>query len=253
MDFEEENFFSEDGQAWTLRHYLCVGSTNDICRNLPAWTAVRADSQNKGRGRFGRSFISEKGGLWISATLPATGGHESWAGFSLRVGACLLRYLKSLGIPSARLRWPNDLMCGSRKVAGLLIEQPSNGMLIVGFGLNISNEPWSQDASLRATATNLAEWIVPPDIMVLTHGVIEAISKAHREMQTGGMATAIEELNRTWEVPSPVELHLNTGKLLSGLFTGLDAEGHLKLLDQSGSHLRIEHHSVEKLREILPA
>jgi BirA family biotin operon repressor/biotin-[acetyl-CoA-carboxylase] ligase len=184
--------------------------------------------------------------------MPASGVSEQWAGFSLRVGACLLRYLKSLGIPSARLRWPNDLMCGPRKVAGLLIEQPASGMLIVGFGLNITNEPWLNDPALRATATNLAEWIEPPDIAAVAHGVLEALSSAHAEMKTGGMAAAIEELNRSWEVPSPVDIQLSTGGSVAGLFTGLDADGHLLLLAPDGQTQRVEHPLVERLREILP-
>ena len=252
MNFKAENYWGRDGTKWTLRHYRSAGSTNDICRELPAWTAVRADVQTRGRGRFGRAFVSGQGGLWISAVMPATAGAQNWAGFSLRVGACLLRYLKSLDISSARLRWPNDLMCGPLKVAGLLIEQPSNGMLIVGFGLNITNEPWVNDAALRSTATNLAEWIEPPDLITLAHGVLDALSSAHNEMLLGGMAAAIEELNLTWEVPSPVEIHLNTGKIVSGLFKGLDAEGHLQLLDENGFTRRVEHPMVERLREILP-
>jgi len=184
--------------------------------------------------------------------MPIIGTSEQWVGFSLRVGACLLRYLKSLGIPSARLRWPNDLLCGPRKVAGLLIEQPASGMLIVGFGLNITNEPWLDDPALRATATNLAEWIEPPDIAAVAHGVLEALSSAHAEMQSGGMAAAIEELNRSWEVPSPVEIQLATGGSVAGLFTGLDPEGHLLLLDPDGQTQCVEHPLVERLREILP-
>lgn len=184
--------------------------------------------------------------------MPATGGAAAWAGFSLRVGACLLRYLKSLDVAKARLRWPNDLMCGSRKVAGLLIEQPSNGMLVVGFGLNITNEPWTEDESLRQTATNLAEWIAPPDIATVTHGVLDALASAHGEMQRGGMMAAIQELNGAWQVPTPVKIHLNSGQAVTGLFAGLDDEGHLRLIDQNGFPLRVEHHSVERLHEIPP-
>jgi BirA family biotin operon repressor/biotin-[acetyl-CoA-carboxylase] ligase len=252
VNFEEEKYVAGCGTEWVLRHYSSAGSTNDICRELPAWSAVRADVQSKGRGRFGRAFVSGEGGLWISAAMPASGVSEHWAGFSLRVGACLLRYLKNLGIPSARLRWPNDLMCGPRKVAGLLIEQPASGMLIVGFGLNITNEPWLDDPALRATATNLAEWIEPPDIAAVAHGVLEALSSAHAEMQTGGMAAAIEELNKGWEVPSPVDIQLSTGGSVAGLFTGLDADGHLLLLGPDGQTQRVEHPLVERLREILP-
>jgi BirA family biotin operon repressor/biotin-[acetyl-CoA-carboxylase] ligase len=251
VDFKEEIYVAGEGPVWTVRHYASVGSTNDICRDLPPWTAVRADEQSRGRGRFGRAFVSGKGGLWISATLPVTGGSGAWAGFSLRVGACLLRYLKSLGVNSARLRWPNDLMCGQRKVAGLLIEQPSNGALIVGFGLNITNKPWINDESLRSTATNLAEWITPPDLDTVMQGVLDALAAAHSEMQEGGMAAAIRELNESWQTLIPVKINLHSGRSISGLFAGLDEEGHLKLIDPKGDSLRVEHHSVERLHEIL--
>lgn len=108
------------------------------------------------------------------------------------------------------------------------------------------------DAALRSTATNLAEWIEPPDLTTVAHGVLDALSSAHSEMLLGGMAAAIEELNLAWEVPSPVEIHLNTGKIVSGLFKGLDTEGHLQLLDEDGFTQRVEHPMVERLREILP-
>ena len=82
--------------------------------------------------------------------------------------------------------------------------------------------------------------------------MLEALASAHAEMQTGGMAAAIEELNRSWEVPSPVEIQLATGGSVAGLFTGLDGGGHLLLLDPDGQTQRVEHPWVERLREILP-
>jgi len=252
VDFRQEKYASREGIEWLVRHYDSAESTNDVCRELPAWSAVRADVQSRGRGRFGRAFVSGEGGLWISAAMPIIGNPGQWMGFSLRVGACLLRYLKSLGVRSARLRWPNDLMCGQRKVAGLLIEQPASGMLIAGFGLNITNEPWLDDPRLRATATNLSEWIKRPDMSTLTHGVLDALAIGHAEMLSGGMAAAIDELNQSWQVPSPVEILLNTGGIVAGLFTGLDQEGHLLLVDADGENRRVEHPQVERLRELLP-
>jgi hypothetical protein len=65
------------------------------------------------------------------------------------------------------------------------------------------------------------------------------------------MTAAIEELNRSWQVPSPVEIELATGGSVAGLFTGLDSEGHLLLLDPDGQIRRVEHPLVERLREIL--
>jgi BirA family biotin operon repressor/biotin-[acetyl-CoA-carboxylase] ligase len=238
------------GENWTLTRYAEVGSTNDLARDLPPWSAVCADVQTKGRGRFGRAFASGPGGLWISAVLPAGGPQGIWAGFSLRAGASLLAYLRSLGISGARLRWPNDLMCGSQKVGGLLIEQPASGILIVGFGLNICNQPWSAYPELREITTTLAEEMEnPPSIMDAARGVLAALAHSHKKMLKGGMAMAIEELNPEWSTPLPVEIDLNGGGVLIGLFCGLDSEGHLKIRVPSGSDLVVEHHLVKKLRE----
>ena len=238
------------GQNWTLACYSEVGSTNDLARDLSPWWAVCADVQTKGRGRFGRAFASDLGGLWISAVLPSGGPQGIWTGFSLRVGASLLAYLRSLGISRARLRWPNDLMCGTRKVGGLLIEQPASSILIVGFGLNICNQPWDTYPELREITTTLAEEMKnPPSVMDAARGVLAALAHSHKKMLEGGMALAIDELNREWSTPQPVELDLTGGGVLIGLFCGLDSEGHLKIRVPSGGQLVVEHHLVEKLRE----
>ena len=236
---------------WDLIHLAETTSTNDICRDLPVWTAVRADSQTRGRGRFGRAFASGKGGLWLSASLPANGPAEVWVGFSLRVGASLLAHLKSIGLASARLRWPNDILCGPRKLAGLIIEQPATGLLIVGFGLNVLNEPWNDSPELRETATRLADWISPvPDLESLTSGILDALADAHRQMLATGMRGAIEELNAHWTEPMPVEITLSGGGTVRGSFVGLAPNGHLQLLDHTGSVFLVEHPTVERLREL---
>ena len=100
--------------GWRFFRYETVASTNDLARNLLPWSAVCAMAQTAGRGRFGRSFVSDPGGLWLSATLPAEGGAGRWSGFSLMVGCHLLRVLENLAVPDVRLRWPNDLMSAKK-------------------------------------------------------------------------------------------------------------------------------------------
>lgn len=236
---------------WNLIHLAETTSTNDVCRTLPPWSAVRADEQTHGRGRFGRSFVSGRGGIWLSASLPAPGPAEIWAGFSLRVGASLLAQLKAIGLASARLRWPNDILCGSRKLAGLIIEQPASGQLIVGFGMNVFNEPWNESPELRETATRLADWLSPvPDLENLNAGILEALADAHQQMLATGMRGAIEELNSHWIEPMPIEISLSGGGSVRGSFVGLAPNGHLQLLDHTGSVFLVEHPTVERLREL---
>ena len=238
--------------GWKLFECGSAASTNDLARELPAWSAVRADIQTGGRGRFGRVFVSDRGGLWISAVLPADGGLEKWAGFSLMVGVHLVRMLEDLNIPSARLRWPNDLMSGPKKLAGLLIEQSAKEVLIVGFGLNISNAPWTADPSLEAISTSIARVTQAiPSVDEMTLRTLDALADAHQAMEVGGMNAAIDELNLRWSRPVPVEISIAGGETVSGRFIGLDPRGNLRLLDNiTDSEFLVGHQSIEKLSEL---
>lgn len=237
--------------GWKLFFCDVTASTNDTARGLPAWCAVRAARQTSGRGRLGRAFVSDPGGLWISAVLPAEGGTERWLGFSLMVGLHLVRMLETLRVPDARLRWPNDLMAGTKKLGGLLIEQSARDRLIVGFGLNVSNAPWKSDPSLEAISTNMATRTKSvPSLEEITPLVLDALADAHQEMEVGGLETAIHELNRRWSQPTPVEILLFDGQKVSGRFAGLNPKGHLRLLDGRDSEFLVEHQGIEKLSEI---
>ncbi len=237
--------------GWRLMEYESAGSTNDLARGLPAWTAVRADRQSSGRGRFGRVFVSDSGGLWISAVLPAEGGPAKWMGFSLMVGLHLVRMLEALGIASARLRWPNDLMCGRKKLAGLLIEQPARDVLVVGFGLNISNSPWTADPELEAISTSIAQVSARvPTVSEMTILTLNALAEAHSHMEEGGMAAAIAGLNSRWRHPTPVKALLADGTCAVGSFIGLNPHGNLRLLDKKESEFLVGHQSIEKLMEL---
>lgn len=237
--------------GWKLFECVSAASTNDLARELPAWSAVRAEVQTGGRGRFGRAFVSDAGGLWISAVLPAEGGMARWAGFSLMVGVHLVRMLEGLNVPSARLRWPNDLMSGRKKLGGLLIEQSAIEVMTVGFGLNISNSPWTSDPALEAISTSIAcvSRHVPSVEEMAVH-TLDALAEAHHAMEVGGMLAAIDELNSRWSRPVRVNISLSGGGSATGRFLGLDSRGNLRLLDERDSEFLVEHQSIEKLSEI---
>lgn len=237
--------------GWRLLECECAASTNDLARDLPAWSAVRADTQTGGRGRFGRTFVSDPGGLWISAVLPADGGVAKWAGFSLMVGVHLVKMLEDLKVPAARLRWPNDLMSGQKKLGGLLIEQSAKDVLVVGFGLNIQNRPWVADPSLEAISTSIASvsGSVPSVREVAVH-TLDALADAHQEMEAGGMEAAIRELNARWRKPVAVKISIAGESPVLGRFAGLDPKGNLRLLDERDCEFLVGHQSIEKLSEI---
>jgi BirA family transcriptional regulator, biotin operon repressor / biotin---[acetyl-CoA-carboxylase] ligase len=236
--------------GWRLFPYETVTSTNDLARDLPPWSAVRAASQTAGRGRFGRSFVSDVGGLWLSATLPALGDASRWNGFSLMVGHHLLLALKKLNVSEARLRWPNDLMSGRKKLAGLLIEQGGRQKLTIGIGMNVQNAPWTFDPSLADNTTRLADTSgAVPSLDVLTVSVLDRVDDAYHAMLAGGLEPAIRALNVHWS-SRPVEITLTGGEIIGGRFIGLDEAANLRIVTAQGNERRVLHHHVARLKEL---
>lgn len=99
--------------------------------------------QTGGRGRFNRKWIGEEGGLWASFTVPLSAPEDTaadvhWGHLPLVAGLALFNMLRGMGLDSVRLRWPNDLLAGKSKLAGILVERPAENMAVIGIGINVS-------------------------------------------------------------------------------------------------------------------
>jgi BirA family biotin operon repressor/biotin-[acetyl-CoA-carboxylase] ligase len=103
-------------------------------------TFLVAAEQTMGRGRMGKTWISQSGqSLTFSALLPFAPGN--WSGLSLAVGVSLAESLGTLCHTQFQLKWPNDLWHQGRKVGGILVETAhagGNRCVVVGVGLNIA-------------------------------------------------------------------------------------------------------------------
>lgn len=123
----------------TLHHIERTASTQLEARRLIAGgiaktgDIVLANEQTAGRGRFGRSWISPIGGLYVTFILvpdPLV---------SLKAGLAVVRVLQSAGI-DAKLKWPNDVLVEERKIAGILVETDGDHSL-AGIGINLTVAP----------------------------------------------------------------------------------------------------------------
>ncbi|WP_333784602.1 biotin--[acetyl-CoA-carboxylase] ligase [Thermocrinis sp.] len=114
-----------------------VSSTQDILKGgrFPFGTVVVANRQSKGRGRFGRVWYSQEGGLYLSLLLSATEFNEILP-LPLVVGYSMLLMLEKEGF-SPMLKWVNDVYIKGKKVCGVLVER-SMDRLIVGIGVNLN-------------------------------------------------------------------------------------------------------------------
>ena len=146
--------------GWVCRIHETIDSTNAEAMRVANSDAelpclVLAEQQTAGRGRRGRHWASPFAeNLYYSLALRMDGGTRRLGGLSLLVGLAVVDTLRELGIDTAGLKWPNDILVGGKKLAGVLLEitgDPANVChVIIGIGINVNmresinvDQPWT--------------------------------------------------------------------------------------------------------------
>lgn len=238
--------------AWKLDVVDEVASTNVLARELGPWHAVRANTQTEGRGRTGRHWVSDAGGLWLSAVVPCPGPRSRWKILPLAAGYAVIGALEELGVTGLRLRWPNDIMVGSRKLAGLLIERFTEETAVVGLGLNIFNYPEVAEAALTAQTARLAD-LVPGDYTIdeIAGLILRSLAQTHASILAAGFGPVADALNRMWAKRRLVAVTLHGSRLpYTGHFEGIDDQGRLRLALGCGGARLYEPTEVALLRDL---
>lgn len=236
-------------RGWTLHEADTLGSTNDHARELPPWHAIRAITQTGARGRHGRRWSSGEGGLWLSVVLPLDPPDCGWSAFPLAAGLAVVSTLRGLGLARARLRWPNDVLVGPKKICGILMEKFAPDRVVVGLGLNVTNHPAANDPELSAIATSLAtELPVAPPLESIYEEILIALRVLHGRVAEEGFASLADDINRHWGGTREVELHL-PGETIRGPFLGIDSRGDL-LVEINGHPVSHSAPHVQLMREI---
>jgi len=248
---------ARSGGGWTIEHQDRVGSTQTLARGRPAWSAVVAGEQTAGRGQATRSFTSDPGGLYVTAVLPYAGDPLETRGFALAVGWALREMLLRMGVKNLRLRWPNDLMVGPRKVGGILVEQGGSDTLLVGVGLNVTNHPWIAEPALQPIAGRLADAVAGralPGIRKMAEEVLQAIRKAHETFARDRLAGFAVRLNDCWGPAHEVVIEPAGGVQradVQGWFRGIDQDGRVLVQLAEGKSVAIPAHEIGRLREVM--
>ncbi|HET8653982.1 MAG TPA: biotin--[acetyl-CoA-carboxylase] ligase [Longimicrobiaceae bacterium] len=224
-----------------------VGSTNDVARRLaaagaPAGTVVLAEEQLAGRGRVGRGWASPPGlGLWLSIVVrppePALA-----AAVPLLVGIETARALDAfVGAGAVGLKWPNDVECAGRKLAGILCEAAWEGAtspsVVAGLGLNVlhSLDDFPPELRARAGSVRLAAAVPPRRREVAAALVPSLLARLSRELRLSPAELAELESRDVLRGREVVVLEPATGaRLASGVAAGVAADGAFLLRGPSG-------------------
>jgi len=130
-----------------------LGSTNQFLKELDSNSSINvccAEKQTQGRGRFGRHWISPFGeNIYFSGRWELNCCLSRLSGLSLVVGLAILASLRDSGIAEdVRIKWPNDLLWGNKKLCGILIEAiaeaNSCAQVIIGIGINVNTATHEQ-------------------------------------------------------------------------------------------------------------
>lgn len=215
-----------------------TGSTNaDLAAAVgaPEGTVLVAEAQDAGRGRIGRAWTSPPGaGLLFSVVLrPREVPRERWGWIPLLAGVALATALPAV---DARLKWPNDLLIGGAKAAGILAEvtgaDPAGAGIVLGIGLNVSltrdelpaDRPDTTSLALAGVADLDRNDLLPRILDALAAGYT-AWRAAAGDAEAAGLRDAYRE--RCDTLGREVRVALPAGETLSGIATDVDAEGRL--------------------------
>ncbi|WP_122819835.1 biotin--[acetyl-CoA-carboxylase] ligase [Nocardioides pantholopis] len=221
-----------------------VTSTNAVVAEraragAPEGLVVVAEHQTAGRGRLDRSWqMPARAGLVFSVLLRPSVPARSWPWLPLLTGCALGAALRADGY-AAGVKWPNDVLIGERKVAGILVERvetPAGAAAVVGVGLNVD---------LRAeelpvpTATSLAlESGAAPDRVELLVGLLASLRAAYDRWQAGGERGQAELLAAyraaCVTLGRDVRVELPGGGVLLGRASGIDPDGRLVVAGPDG-------------------
>ncbi|MDO6748628.1 bifunctional biotin--[acetyl-CoA-carboxylase] ligase/biotin operon repressor BirA [Gilvimarinus sp. 1_MG-2023] len=210
----------------------------DSSAPLPSESFCLAEQQTAGKGRRGRQWVSPFGcNLYLSGVWQFEGGAAQLEGLSLAVGVCIARALESFGVEGVQLKWPNDVLVGGKKLAGILLEMSGDpaGLcrVVVGVGINMQmpatsaqsiDQPWI-DLQRLVREQKLA----PVGRNTLAAGLIQQLCGLMIKFERGGFTPWRELwLQRAAFLGSQVSLQ-TANSVVDGTLIGVDNSGALQL------------------------
>ncbi len=237
---------------WKVKEVEECESTFNVARKLPAWTVVTTQRQTRGRGRFNRAWFGNKGGLWATYNLPLDSkSNRHWGALPLVAGAAVIDALKDFNINGLRLRWPNDVLVGRAKLAGILVERPASDMASVGIGVNMFNDIDELHGKTADPVTRMCE-LLPncPPVKKFCVQLGDSLAEMFEHFVENGLEGVQPMLEAAWGEPRPVVAITDTERII-GHFSGVDYDGSPILSKPDGSRFIVPGISVNRLKELI--
>jgi BirA family biotin operon repressor/biotin-[acetyl-CoA-carboxylase] ligase len=215
-----------------------TGSTNaDLAARLAAGSFVSeghwlvADRQTAGKGRLGRVWNDGAGNFMGSTVVRLAPGDPAPATLALLTGLAVHEALAPFAGENLKLKWPNDLLLGGAKIAGILLEM-ARGVVVVGIGVNLAQAP---EVPGRAV-TALTDHGPPPTRDAFAQALAAAFDLELQRWRAVGLAPLL----RRWQSAAhakgtPLRVLPPGEDAVEGAFAGLAEDGNLRLALPDGA------------------
>ena len=244
-----------------IRYAKTTESTNQTAKELaavgaPEGTLVVAEGQTRGRGRLDRRWFSPPaGGLYVSLILrPAFPPAEAHR-LVLVAAVAVAEALNGVTGLKVGVKWPNDLMAGGRKIAGILteaaVQMDAVDYVVIGLGLNVNIPEEQFPEELRPAATSvLAQTGRAVSRALLMRRILESLEACYEACREGGFAP----LRARWMALMDMAGARVSIRTMAGSFTGevvdFDQDGFLILRDEAGTDRRFYSGDVTLLKGV---
>ncbi len=228
-----------------LHHFFQIASTNELALQMGRegkadGSVIMAEEQTSGRGRLGRSWLSEKGaGIYLSVLLyPALPPRKAPL-LSLLSAVAVHHAIQQVYQQKADIKWPNDLLLGGKKFAGILLEMSSDldriKHAVIGIGVNVNQKSFPSPLNLKATSLLLETRRLISRIELTTR-LLHSFDELYLALLAGKEADIIADWVRCSSFARGRRLFIERhGEKIGGSTLGLTGEGFLRIQLDDGS------------------
>lgn len=169
-----------------------MAKAKELARSgVPDQTVVIAESQLKGRGRMQRTWFSKSGGLYFTLILRPQLPANSAFLMNFITSTALVQTIRQHTGLDAKVKWPNDILLGEKKLSGMISEMEATEDLVsfvnIGIGLNVNNDPTTDEQKATSLARELGKPVSRKDLLT------EFLQRLELKLENLQLETAVEE------------------------------------------------------------
>ena len=237
-----------------------LSSTIDVAKKMISesnadrhGTVILANTQTKGRGRYGNRWVSPKGkDILLTFLIKNRGWEPSISLLTLYTAITVVRVLNTAYDLAAAIKWPNDIIFEGRRLGGVLVERDKSAdYQIMSLGLNVHSRPkdWPPDVRHRAASLSMIKDVPwQRDVLIAQCGITwemqwEIMNQDHGHMIREYWNRYSTTLNKTVSI-------LYKGKAISAFAKSIDHDGGLVLLTDNGAEISLVPEEVQMLKVI---